>query len=258
MIGKRGLKIKRIAKDTQTFIKCPSPYTPPIFEIYAQKRFQLLRAKKQIQKFANHFDKMRNKKRHIGLKPDEKIETAFFQKLDVACIIGKQGRQIKKIMFYSQVKVISPDTNKNPIFILCGKDRNIKVCIFWMKLTAFTSSGNNYFTLQEISIISDYLQEKSGLNHFYTQHLKEIVNIKILRDRFNFIMMSNYAAVKEEEIPTNFYHCWNCKKISGKVAKSLCGHIIACDKCIAELYVDIYLKCYYCHQKIETFLIENY
>jgi hypothetical protein len=257
VIGKHGLKIKRIAKDTQTFIKCPSPQNPPIFEIYAHKRFQIMRAKKQIQKFAEHFDKMKNKKRQIGLEADEKIETAWFLKIDVACIIGKQGRQIKKIMFYSQVKVISPDTNKPPIFILCGNDLNIKVCLFWMKLTAFTSSGNNNFTLQEISIISDYLQEKNGLN-FYTQHIKEIVNVRILRERFNFVMMSNYAAVNEEEFSANSYHCWSCKGNSCKVAKSLCGHIIACDKCIAHLFVDIYLKCYYCHEKIETFLIKNY
>lgn len=52
VIGKRGIKIKLIAKDTQTFIKCPCPQTAPIFEIYAQTRFQIIRAKKQIKKFA--------------------------------------------------------------------------------------------------------------------------------------------------------------------------------------------------------------
>lgn len=260
VIGKCGIKIKTIAKESNTFIKCPNPHSAPIFTIYAQKRYQIVRAKRQIQKFADHFDKMKNKKRQISLKNDETIETAWFQKIDVACIIGKQGRQIKKIMLCSQANVISPDTNKNPIFILSGRHANIKVCIFWMKLTAFTSSGNNYFNIEEISVISDYLQQKDTLHQFYTHfsHIKEIVNIKILRERFNFIMMSNYQALSEQVHPANLYNCWNCKKSSDKVAKSLCNHIIACDKCIAILYVDIYLKCYYCHQKIETFLIENY
>lgn len=258
VIGKRGMKIKRIAKDTQTFIKCPSPHNPPIFEINAQKRYQILRAKRQIQKHADHFDKMKNKKRQIFLNPGEKIETAWFEKIDVACIIGKQGKQIKKIMIYSQVKVISPDTNKKPIFIMCGKEKNIKICIFWMKLSAFTSSGNNYFTMQEISIISDYLNEKEITPNPYTQDIKDIVNLKVLKDRFDFIMMSNFSVA--ENFPENvcLYHCWKCKRNSEKVARSLCTHIICCDRCIAELYVNIYLKCAYCHCKIETFLIENY
>lgn len=126
-----------------------------------------------------------------------------------------------------------------------------------MKLTAFTSSGNNYFTLQEISIISEYLEQKSTFHYFYTQYIKEIVNVKILQDRFNLI--SNYANVKELEVLTPcIYYCWKCKTNSEKIAKSLCGHIIACDKCIAEMYADVYLKCVYCHHKIETFLIEVY
>lgn len=259
VIGKRGLKIKKIARDTSTYIKCPSPQSAPIFEIHAHRRYQILRAKNQIKIHADHFDKMKNKKRQLRLRADEKIETIWFQKIDVACIIGKHGGQVKKIMFYSQVKVISPDTNKDPIFIVCGKERNIKVCLFWMKLTALTSSGNNYFLSQEISILNDYLQAKSDSNNFYTQHIKEIVNVKILTERFNFLMMSNYNGLEEEKSSTtSVYNCWKCKKNSSKVAKSLCGHVISCDKCIAALYVDIYLKCSYCYQKIESFLIEYY
>lgn len=253
IIGKKGRKIKKIARDTQTFIKCPSPRNPPIFEIYGRKRHQIVRAKRLIQTFANHFDKMKNKKRQIQLIPGEKIETIWFEKIDVACIIGKRGSQIKKIMFFSQTKTISPDTNKKPIFIVIGKEENIAICIFWMKLTVFCSIGNNYFNAKEISLIDDILQGR-----ILMQNVKQIVSITLLRERYYDHKIIALRDIPQPLLQKNLYHCWRCKGQSEKIAKGLCGHIIACDKCIAILYVDIYLKCFYCHEKIESFLIENF
>lgn len=262
VIGKHGRKIKRIAKDTQTFIKCPCPTHPPIFEIYGHRKHLITRAKRDIQRFADHFDKMKNKKRQIRLDAGEKIETIWFEKADVACVIGKRGRQIKKIMFQSQAKVISPDTNKNSIFIIIGLNESVKVCILWMKLTALCSSGNNYLNLKEISIISNFLLEKSSELDFYTEHIREIINVRILKERFNLIRFkSTVHYVNNDFPPQSLYRCWNCKLNSRKIARCVCcGHVISCDKCIAILYVDVYLKCQnsYCQQKIENFLIENF
>lgn len=252
VIGKQGRKIKRIAKDTQTFIQCPSPNDPPIFEIYGHKKYLILRAKRHIQRFADHFDKMKNKKRKIRLSEGEKIETIWFRKGDVPSIIGKGGRQIKKIMFYSLAKVISPDTNKNPIFIIIGTERSIKICILWMKLTAFCSSGNNYFNYNEFSMINDFLHDKNS---------KDIINIRILQEKLDSLMSIGqqfFISDQTYQQQQSFYNCWNCKVNRDKIARGLCGHPISCDQCIAILYEDVYLKCFYCHQKIENFLIENF
>lgn len=260
IIGSQGKKIKRIAKDTQTFIKCPSPTHPPIFEIYGHRKHLIVRAKRDIQRFADHFDKMKNKKRQILLEANEKIETIWFEKNDVACMIGKRGRQIKKIMFQSRAKVISPDTNKQPIFIIVGVEESIEFCILLMKLTALCSSGNNYLNFKEISMISDYLLEKTSLLNFYA--IREIINIRILKERFNFVRFDSMCVTNNEIFqPQSFYRCWNCKENSHKIARCVCcGHVISCDKCIAILYVDVYLKCQnsFCLQKIENFLIENF
>lgn len=256
VIGKHGRKIKRIARDTKTFIKCPCPTHPPIFEIYGHKKYSITRAKRDIQRFANHFDKMKSKKRQILLDVDEMIETIWFEKQDVACIIGKQGRQIKKIMFQSQAKVISPDTNKNSIFIVIGRQESVEICILWMKLTALCSSGNNYLNFKEISMVEDLLQD-------FDLRIREIINIRVLKERFNLIRFnSTLQLVNNDNIPPQtFYRCWNCKVNSHKIARCVCcGYVISCDKCIAILYVDIYLKCQnsLCHQKIENFLIDSF
>lgn len=255
IIGSKGQKIKRIALETQTYIQCPSPNDLPIFEIYGNIKSCVLFAKKSIRKCADHFDAMKSKKRQIILNPGDRIETVYFNKIDVPCIIGRKGKQIKKIMSHSQTKVISPDTNKSPIFIVFGKD--VETCIFWMKLSVFCASKRSYFSPKEIQHVFDLLHR--NVPHDWMMKTQIIVNFNILRENLIFLKIEEKVNVILQEKGSNsFYYCWNCKVNTFKIARAQCGHTISCDKCIASLYSNIYLKCFYCGLKIENFMVENF
>lgn len=253
IIGFKGFKIKRISKETHTYIQCPSPNDLPIFRIFGDSKLSIKIARGKIREYAAHFDKMRNKKRQIKLRSGERLQTICFKKSEISCIIGRKGRQIKSIMTATNVSVISPDRNKEPIFIVVGKERNVEACILIMKIIAFCISGTNYFDHRELNLIHDFLN--CNLADLYlSQSIYNIVNVKIFEEKFH---KSNFTPRCFEENFT-FYNCWKCRNKRIKVARALCNHIISCDVCIAHLYADIYLKCKVCNTKIENFLIEYY
>lgn len=259
IIGLGGFKIKKIAKATNTFIQCPSPDDFPIFEVHGNRRIDVLFAKKWIQKYANHFDEMRNKKRQIQVDVDagEIIDTIQFRKADVPYCIGRRGLKIKKIMNLSQVKVISPDTNKSSIFILAGMKQNIKMCTFWMKLTIFCANGNNYFSMDEIALICDCINGNLN-NGIFLQSIQSIVSPYILLEKLKFIQVqNNFSQQLNMTYFQKFWYCWKCKKNCVRIAFPLCGHKISCDVCIISLYADIYLRCFCCHRKIDSFIIQH-
>jgi hypothetical protein len=257
IIGLGGYKIKNIARETNTFISCPSPVQAPIFEIFGKCRKNVLIAKKLIQSHANHFDEMRRKKRKICLESeDDEIQTIAFEKNDIPFIIGRKGHQIKKIMRTSQVKIISPDTNKFPIFIITGLEDNIKKCVFWMKLTAFVANGRHYFSPREVKTLYNYTHRVS--DHLSLQ-MHQMVNTRLLRERLKHMNIeanfSNEGVAVTSNDCKKFWNCWKCKSNCERVALALCGHKISCHKCIQFLFRDIYLKCFYCEAKIESFII---
>ncbi|CAG9799940.1 unnamed protein product [Chironomus riparius] len=255
IIGFKGYKIKRISKETHTYIQCPSPNELPIFRIFGDNKFSVDVARIKIRESAMHFDLMRNKKRKIDLQPGDKLETAYFRKYDIPCIIGRKGKQIKKIMTATNVIVISPDTNKEPIFIVSGKERNVEACVLAMKIIAFSASGINYFSRNELFLIHDFFNNNMTEFNFMSCILN-IVNVKSFMQRFSCLNQKRIFQKIPEK--SSIYKCWNCKNESNKIARTLCHHIISCDSCIAHLYADIYLKCKMCGKKIENFLIEYY
>ena len=255
IIGLKGYKVKRISKETHTYIQCPSPNEAPIFRIFGDNKFSVNVARTKIRESATHFDLMRNKKRQIDLQPGDKLETAYFRKYDIPCIIGRKGKQIKKIMTATNVTIISPDTNKEPIFIVSGKERNVEACVLAMKIIAFSASGINYFSRNELCLIHDFFNNNLTEVNFMSCILN-IVNVRSFQQRFSCLNSKRYFQKIPEK--SSIYKCWNCKNESNKIARTLCHHIISCDSCIAHLYADIYLKCKMCGKKIENFLIEYY
>lgn len=255
VIGSNGWKVKVIATKTGTQIKCPSPKEPPIFEVSGNKANVEL-AKKMIQSWANHFDQMKSKKRTIKLETGDIIETVMFTSLDVACIIGRKGKQVKKIAALAEVKIISPDVNKEPIFIVSGKQEKVKLAIFWMKLTTFSSTGNNYFNPNEISNINQIMQNRRS---FETKITGKVINLRRFHESFQSLLVhrNNF---QEKTVTKRIcsYNCCYCTQKKFRVARAFCGHVISCDVCIVELFQDIHLKCYFCKVKIENFLIEIY
>lgn len=254
VIGSNGWKIKAIAKSTQTQIKCPSPTDTPIFCISGTKH-NVIAAKKMIQFWAENFDAMKLKKRSIELEPGDRIETIMFNSVDVSCIIGKKGAQIRKISNIANVKIISPDVNKEPIFILSGKENNLKCAKFWIKLTTFCSTGAIYFDHEDMLILENL---RNCSNEMWTQQARDIISSKRLIEKFhllssdwNYPQMERVGACGSEP-----YNCCYCRMSKPRVAKGLCGHVISCDLCIVDLYRDIYLRCHFCKVKVENFLIE--
>jgi polyribonucleotide nucleotidyltransferase len=255
VIGANGWKIKAIAIKTKTQIKCPSPYDTPIFNITGCQR-DVERAKKFIQLWANHFDNMKNKKRNILMEPGDTIDTLLLKSFDVACVIGRKGKQIRKIADLARVKIISPDINKEPIFIISGKALSVELAIFWMKLTTFCSSGISFFNEKELRIVENVLKNCVEFNFYRTT--KKIVNLNRLKERFKFFACaeSNCKEIRNE-VKCNPFYCCFCKKLKLRVAKGLCDHILSCDLCIVDLFRNIYLRCHFCNIKIENFIIGN-
>jgi polyribonucleotide nucleotidyltransferase len=253
VIGKGGHKIKKIAKCSRVIINCPNPEDHPIFEIMGDTKESVSHARKLIQHHANHFDKMRNKKRKIELKGDEVVRTVVFTKNDVPCIIGRHGRQIKMIVHHSQVKVISPDTNKEPIFILHGKEKDIEKCIFLMKIILLCLCGSIYITQGEYLIINEFLESPSSVVNDFFEDILIFVNFNSLRSRLRNLKFNQLH--RDPVLTADTFMCWHCKEKKGFFAKGLCGHMLCCDKCISTLFADIYFKCFRCFRKIETFLI---
>lgn len=256
VIGSSGWKIKAIARKTQTQIKCPSPIDTPIFCISGYKN-NVNAAKKMIQYWADHFDNMKKKKRNIEVDPGDIIETVMFRSLDVSCIIGRRGEQVRKITNVSNVKIISPDVNKEPIFIISGKEHNVKMAILWMKLTSFCSSGTIYFNQDDMLIIERLMRTSRDA---WARKTREIINFRKLNEKIYLLSnRSNYFQAEfSKKKNCNPYNCCYCKKQKYRVAQGLCGHIISCDSCVAELFRDIYLRCHFCKLKIENFLINFY
>jgi polyribonucleotide nucleotidyltransferase len=258
VIGSNGWKVKSIAMRTGTQIKCPSPEDPPIFSITGLKP-NVESAKKMIQSWANHFDVMKSKKRTIRLDPGEVIDTVIFTSLDVACIIGRKGKQVKNIAGLANVKIISPDVNKEPVFIVSGRQENIELAIFWMKLTTFSSTGTNYFNDREISQINQILNDDKSTRKTTTIKATErIIDLRRFRTNFNLRQSEKFDHYMTKNSWKSPYNCCYCKQKKTRVAKAFCGHVISCDVCIAELFQNIHLKCYFCKVKIENFLIEIY
>lgn len=255
IIGFKGYKVKRLSKETHTYIQCPSPNEPPIFRIFGDNKVSVEVARTKIRESATHFDLMRSKKRQIDLQPGDKLETAYFRKYDIPCIIGRKGKQIKKIMMATNVTIISPDTNKEPIFIVSGKERNVEACVIAMKIIAFSASGINYFSRNELNLIHDFFNNNLTEVSFMSCIL-DIINVRSFEQKFLSINQRRIFRKMPENV--SFYKCWNCKNERIKIARTLCHHIISCDSCIAHLYADIYLKCKMCGKKIENFLIEYY
>jgi predicted RNA-binding protein YlqC (UPF0109 family) len=261
VIGNNGYKIKKIATLTKTFIHCPRPTDFPIFEIKGYIWKSVFQAKKMIQEHADHFDDMKMKKRSIKDNDNDKVRTLLINKSDVAVIIGRKGKQIKKIMCLSHTKIISPDTNKAPIFIISGCEYNIKMCIFWMKLTVFCANRRSYFNSDELRMLIDYLNVSDDKNQMIAK-TKFIVNAKRLKNIFrHFDTKKMMEVIMRNDVrsATNFlYHCWNCKRKTSHVARGLCKHLISCDDCIAILNKNWYLRCHQCCEKIESFVIERF
>lgn len=258
VIGCNGWKVKTIAMRTGTQIKCPSPEEMPIFMIAGNKP-NVEVAKKMIQSWANNFDHMKSKKRTIKLEAGDIVETAMFTSLDVACIIGKKGKQVKKIATLVDVRIISPDVNKEPIFIVSGKQKNVELAIFWMKLTTFASTGAYYFNSNEISKINQISRDLDNNQKSYELKATEkVINMRRFRESFNAILGNqNFIHAKTPRKTLCSYNCCYCKKEKFRVARAFCGHVISCDSCIVELFLNIHLECYHCKTKIENFLIET-
>jgi polyribonucleotide nucleotidyltransferase len=262
VIGQNGWKVKTIAMQTGTQIKCPSPGETPIFSIAGNKH-DVNVAKKMIQNWANHFDLMKSKKRTIKLEPGDLIETAMFTSLDVPCIIGKKGKQVKKIARLADVNIISPDVNKEPVFILSGKQEKVKLAIFWMKLTTFCSTSTSYFNRCEVLIIHQILNGQRSSEAKATERIIKIGKFreifKVFNGCYNFFG-EKIVRKKMCLLPRSYdsYNCCYCRKRKFRVAKAFCGDVISCDTCIVDLFQNIHLRCYFCKAKIENFLIENY
>lgn len=257
VIGRNGWKIKLIALKTRTNIKCPTPIDAPIFCISGRKN-NVQKAKSLIKSWADNFDRMKVKKRSFRLNPGDSIDTVMLNSFDVPAIIGKQGKQIKKIAEMANVKIVSPDINKEPIFIISGKDSDVETAIFWIKLTAFCLNGTNFFSYNNVLLIQQLLQDPYQNVDFVTRS-QRIVNFRKLNQ--NFHLMTAEAKRFERRKSTgdvSAYNCCYCKEQKFKVAKGLCGHVISCDLCIVRRFQDLYLRCHFCKLKIENFLIENY
>lgn len=258
VIGPNGWKVKTIAMRTGTQIKCPSPEDAPIFLIIGNKS-NVEMAKKMIQLWATHFDRMKIKKRTIKLEPGDMIETAMFKNVDVACIIGRKGKQVKKIAVLADVRIISPDVNKQPIFIVSGKQVNVELAIFWMKLITFSSTGSDYFSSREITKINQILRDLDlNRRSFDIRKIENVIDLRRFRETFKaFLGFRSFDDKKTVKENVCSYYCCYCKQTKNRVATAFCGHFISCDTCIADLFQNIHLLCYHCKAKIENFLIET-
>lgn len=256
VIGRKGWKIKQIASETGTQIKCPTPHTPPVFYIFGNK-MNSLKAKRMITAWANNFDLMKTKKRSIRWTPGDIVDTVLLNSKDVSTVIGRKGRQVKRIAEIASVAIVSPDINKEPIFILSGKKTNVETAIFWIKLTAFCVNETNYFSHQNILLIRQLLENSDqDVRSELTRNTGKIVNLKKLKESFHLLTAATLPEASTSR--TASYYCWRCKQTKFRVAKGpLCGHQLCCDLCIVELFKDFYLQCQFCKIKIENFLIET-
>lgn len=261
VIGRNGWKIKSIAINSGAVIKCPTPTEAPIFYISGYKR-NVERAKKMIKMWADNFDRMRDRKRTIKCEPGDILETVMLKRADISSVIGRHGKQVKKIAAYSNVTIISPDINKEPIFILSGKKSALDLAIFWIKLTALSATGANYFESRQIPLFARLFQEfgsseegGSDIERSLRRRTSFIINFRklnLLSLNQVFISMNLTLKVKTISEP---YRCNRCLSTKLRVAKGLCGHTICCDLCIVQLFRDIYLRCRICLKKIDNFLI---
>lgn len=258
VIGRKGWKIKHIAQHTNTKIKCPTHGKPPVFHIFGQK-MNALKAKRMITAWANNFDQMKSKKRNIRCLPGEIVDTVLLNSKDVAATIGRKGKQVKKIAEIADVAIVSPDTNKEPIFIVSGSKTKVETAIFWIKLTAFCSNESNHFTQQDILVIRNILlnfkEENEGKQ--LLMNTGKVINLGKLKEKFPLLIASEKHAQPLTNTVASYY-CWSCKQTKNRVARALCAHEICCDLCVVELFKDFYLQCRICKLKIENFLIETY
>lgn len=200
---------------------------------------------------------MKTKKRCIRWAPGDIVDTVFLQSADVSTVIGKKGKQVKKIAEVAQVAIVSPDINKEPIFIVSGNKTNVEAAIFWIKLTAFCVNETNYFSQETVLLIRQLLENYSqGITSEFLKNTEKIINLRKLMEKYP--LLASDETYLEAPIPSNdSYYCWNCKQTKSRVAKALCGHKLCCDVCIVHLFKDFYLKCQVCKIKIDNFLVET-
>lgn len=258
VIGRNGWKIKSIAFNSGASIECPTPTEAPIFHISGYKN-NVTKAKKLIIMWADNFDRMRDRKRTIKCEPGECVETVLLNRADISSVIGRHGKQVKKIAECSNVTIISPDINKEPIFILSGKESDLDLAIFWIKLTAFSSTGANYFEYRQKPFIECFLNPneiKSAVNSVEESLRVKTMSIINFR-KLNFTSLNQiFKTINSITKPIAEPHkCIHCLITKTRMAKSLCGHVICCDMCIIQLFQDIYLRCRTCTKKVENFLI---
>lgn len=268
VIGRKGWKIKEIASKTNTRIKCPTPDGMPVFQIFGQK-INALKAKRLITAWANNFDHMKTKKRSIRWTPGDVVDTVLLHSSDVSTVIGRKGKQVKTIAETANAAIVSPDINKEPIFIVSGKEANVSAAIFWIKLTAFCVNETNHFTQHNILLIRRLLDKyDQNIRCELTRNTGKIVNLKKLREKFpsliNETLRSRLNGMYEttqltvSETFTASYYCWCCKQTKYRIAIALCGHVLCCDLCIVQQFKDFYLQCSVCKSKVDNFLIEAY
>lgn len=171
---------------------------------------------------------------------------------------------MQKIASLGKVKIISPDLNKEPIFIVSGDSFNVSLAIFWMKLTVFCSTGFNFFSWQDKLFLNTLTTHTNNVhNNEFVSNTGLIINLQSLKfnKKCDLLLLSDNS-YKREVKKTNenmTYYCCYCKQNKLKIAKGgICGHIICCSTCIELRYSDIYLRCPLCQIKIENFLIEAY
>lgn len=260
VIGRNGWKIKAISMKTGTTIKCPTPFDPPIFSIIGLK-CNVNAAKKMIKGWADNFDRMKSKKRNIVMKPGDTIDTIMVNSFDVPAIIGKRGKQVKKIAELARVSIVSPDVNKQSIFIISGREADVEMAIFWMKLICFASSGANYFNDQNLLTMNNLIYQFNL--HFSSDLVRttgKVVNLAKFNEKYQNIVKHLRPCPPRSNTSTEallHYNCCYCQQEKLRTAKGLCGHVISCDLCIVTLFRDIYLRCYFCKHKIENFLIDG-
>lgn len=78
----------------------------------------------------------------------------------------------------TKAKIISPDINKEPIFIISGLEGNIRTAVFLMKLAAFGANGSNYFTKQEFKWVESIFYDSES---YLSRCSRAIVNFDKLR-----------------------------------------------------------------------------
>lgn len=253
VIGRNGWKIKSIACISGTSIRCPTPKEAPIFYITGY-RSDVERAKKMIKMWADNFDRMKDKKRAIKCGPGDLVETVMLSRADISPVIGRQGKQVKKIATLANVTIISPDINKEPIFIISGKKPDLDLAIFWIKLTAFSATRANYFEMRQKSLLArTFLELEGSIDKILINRTSSIINLK----KVNLTHLSQILKsikVSHESIAEP-YQCHICLSTKLRMAKAICGHIICCDFCIVKLFQDIYLRCRTCSLKVDNFLI---